>query len=234
MEQTRIHIFEHTTECCANLVVSLNKLGYRVKLASLPTNESPQLAASDSDAIIINLPYLDTTTMTHIESIRSASSSIMYVLTPSAPPSVIVQALELGVDDIQLKPIHIPSFTLRIRNALSRHRHASSLEPKRLLSAPNSMQLWQLNEDERTAIPPNGREMELTKGEFVILSTLFQAEGKVVVRERLIGQSRRSMPSSSPESITTLIYRLRKKLRLADAPCVIRTISGDGYRIVSR
>lgn len=234
MKSPRIDIIEHDPGACSNLVESLLQMGFSVKVASVLTVRSRAQTALPSDLIVLDLPNLNPSTLEFIASVQSACHGVIYVLAPPAHSSAVVRVLELGVDDIQLKPVHTPSLTLRIRNAISRLKKMPSIKPMCRSTITESSHGWQLNEDERTAVPPNGKEMELTKGEFVILSALVQAEGRIVVRDRLVGQLGRSMLSSSPESLTTLIYRLRKKLDCTEAPYAIRTIPGDGYRIVHR
>lgn len=169
--------------------------------------------------------------MLYIASLRLTSDSILYVLASAAEPADQIRALELGADDVQVKPVHTPSFALRIRNALLRRQRPPEHDRTSGERAYTTSGLWHFDEQERIATTPEGQVLSLTKAEFQILYALIKAEGKTVLKDRLLAQLSRASRTGSPESLTTLIYRLRKKLQEAGSANVIRTTSGEGYRL---
>ena len=69
----------------------------------------------------------------------------------------------------------------------------------------------------------NGRVVEMTTMEFNILYYLASHPGWTFTREQLYQYA---MPAAGPESVTSRIYKIRKKLNIN----AIHTVHGYGYR----
>lgn len=229
MKTPWINILVHESQRCAGLKDSFLSLGYDV--TSWPLTNEAWHYRPPADVVVFDLNTLDHSVMHYIGSMRLTSDSILYVLASTAEPADQIRALELGADDVQIKPLHIPSFALRVRNALLRRQRPWILERSGGDRAKSPSGYWHFEEHERVAITPEGQVLSLTKAEFHILYALIQAKGKTVLRDRLLAQLSPTSRTGSSESLTTLIYRLRRKLQEAGSPGVIRTTSGEGYRL---
>jgi len=75
----------------------------------------------------------------------------------------------------------------------------------------------------------HGRELDLTSREFEIVLRLAEHPGWVFTAEQLSTENEDS--DYSPESVSVLISRLRRKLAHAGAPECIETVRGSGYRL---
>jgi len=74
-----------------------------------------------------------------------------------------------------------------------------------------------------------GRELDLTSREFEMVSKLVQHPGWVFSAEQLSTDNEST--DYSPESVSVLMSRLRRKLERAGAPDVVETVRGVGYRL---
>ena len=74
--------------------------------------------------------------------------------------------------------------------------------------------------------------VKLTPTEYKLLFHLVQNEGKVVTKESLVEVvwGTEYLAASGEKELRKYIYRLRSKLR--EAPNIIRTESGIGYRFI--
>lgn len=86
----------------------------------------------------------------------------------------------------------------------------------------------QVDPAQRTAYL-NGQLLHLTKTEFDLLLTLSRRMGEVVERAQLAEGLQR--PHLSDGALESHINRLRTKLRLAEAPDILQTVRGVGYRL---
>ena len=85
--------------------------------------------------------------------------------------------------------------------------------------------------DRESRLPLQGAFISLTRSERDLLRELMQANGNLCSRRQLARAMSSSLESTSEETVTVLIYRLRKKLEAAGIPGpLIETIAGAGYR----
>lgn len=74
-----------------------------------------------------------------------------------------------------------------------------------------------------------GVELDLTAREFEIVSTLAEHPGWVFSPDELAAAD--DLRDYSPESVSVLVSRLRRKFASAGAPAAIETVRGFGYRL---
>ncbi len=74
-----------------------------------------------------------------------------------------------------------------------------------------------------------GRELNLTSREFEIVMRLVEHPGWVFSAEQLSTED--DVAEYSPESVSVLVSRLRRKLASAGAHDVVETVRGLGYRL---
>ena len=161
---------------------------------------------------------------------RFRSTSVM-VLTGRAGMEERVRCLELGADDVVLKPFSFHELRARL-NALGRRRGRSEA---------TLLRFGDLEMDRAEhRVTRAGRELELTATEFSLLEALLRRRGeRVSSREELLREAWRTPAGMGTNGVSTNIVEvyinyLRKKLgqtarRRAGEGCVIRTVRGAGY-----
>ena len=86
----------------------------------------------------------------------------------------------------------------------------------------------------RTLLAADGREIPLTRGEFLLLCAMVRGRGRVLTRDHLLDAvaGRRAEPFD--RSIDVMIGRLRRKIEPdPKAPQLIVTVAGFGYKFAA-
>jgi DNA-binding response OmpR family regulator len=142
-----------------------------------------------------------------------------------------VVGLELGADDYLTKPVEPRVLLARLRSVLRRcHRENEAAAE----AAEDMLRFGRLRIDSRgRAASLDGREVELSTGEFDLLWLLSKQAGEVVDRERILKSLRGIDYDGLDRSVDIGISRLRRKLEDdAGRPYRIKTVRGRGYLFV--
>ncbi len=206
--------------------------GYEVELAAdgeaalaLTARMRPEVMVLD-----LGLPRMDGLEVLEQMGERFSATSVL-VLTARAGMEERVRCLELGADDVVLKPFSFHELRARLR-AMGRRR--SRLEDTVLRFGDLEM--------DRAArrVMQGGREVELTVTEFSLLESLLRRHGeRVCSRAELLREVWRSPVGMGTNIVEVYINYLRKKLgnglgrsfgrARAAGESVIRTVRGEGY-----
>jgi len=136
-----------------------------------------------------------------------------------------VLGLEMGADDYVVKPVEPRVLLARVEALLRRAR------PQPVEFVENRIQAGRLAVDgSRRAASIDGRDVELTTGDFDILWLLASRQGQVVTRDEILRVVRGIDYDGLDRSIDARICRLRKKLQEAGgAESMIKTVRLRGY-----
>jgi DNA-binding response OmpR family regulator len=157
-------------------------------------------------------------------------STSVLVLTGRAAMEERVACLELGADDVVLKPFSLEELRARLR-ALRRRRR----------SEDQVLRFGDLVMDRaERRVTQSGREVELTTTEFSLLESLLRRRGeRVCSRAELLREVWRDPVGMGTNIVEVYINYLRKKLGLRlgrnsgvlrpSCQSVIRTVRGEGY-----
>ena len=138
-----------------------------------------------------------------------------------------MKCLNLGADDILMKPFSLGELAARCR-ALGRRRERFA-DPLRCGAGD-----VELNRMERK-VTRAGILIELTVKEFSLLEYLLQARGRCCSRSELLSEVWQMSPDAGTNVVDVYVNYLRKKLAvgLVDGAVsdVIETVRGQGYQI---
>jgi DNA-binding response OmpR family regulator len=175
------------------------------------------------DAILLdlNLPTLDGLAI--CREIRSRSDVPIIMVTARIDEVDRVLGLEVGGDDYVPKPFSPRELLARVRSAVRRARGLAGPSPI-LRVGP-----LELSTSSRTATL-QGKPLELTGYEFLILQALAERKGRVLTREQIMDLAKGSVDDAFDRSIDVRISRLRQKLEKDPRhPSLLRTVRGVGY-----
>jgi DNA-binding response OmpR family regulator len=135
-----------------------------------------------------------------------------------------LRGLHLGADDYVTKPFDMEELVARIHVVL-----------RRFGDATNELKLGTVKIDFRGLRATDGkRQVHLTYREFAVLQYLAQNRERVVHRDELLREIWGQIDSPLTRPVDNAIARLRKKIeRDPHNPAFIRTVHGDGYRLVA-
>jgi DNA-binding response OmpR family regulator len=183
------------------------------------------------DLLLLDLNLPDGDGLNLLREITSEQGAPVFVVSGRCDEHSRLQALEAGADDYIVKPFNARELEFRIRNFLRRQRERLGAD---LLSASPSLRFgaWQLLPDQYRIGGPQGAIINVTRSERDLLQELLRAQGSLRSRRQLASAISSPTDTTSEETVTVLIYRLRKKLEQAGAGAhVIETVAGAGYRI---
>lgn len=209
---------DETTRCICEF--TLHNKGYRVTLASTIAEAKIALAQTHFDLIILDLHLPDGL---GISLIPHFNSQPFLIMTVSASPQERYKGFEAGAFDYLIKPFHPGELLHRIKSLLI-------IEPNQ---SNHCIQFgkWILNFSLRT-LCSEGDNIELTRGEFELLSALVNAKGVILSRGVLLTLIAREPGQGHPRTVDVLISRLRKKIEnQPQNPRYILTVPELGYRL---
>jgi two-component system phosphate regulon response regulator OmpR len=160
--------------------------------------------------------------------VRATSDVPIVMLTGRDDVLDRIIGIEIGADDYIPKPFHLREVLARVRSILRRRR---PVEPVREdLSQVLAFDGWRLELSRRRLMNPDEQEVELTTGEFDMLTVMVRNSGRVLTREMLMDQTRGRQLEAFDRAIDAQIARLRKKIEPDPAhPTLIRSVRGVGY-----
>jgi two-component system OmpR family response regulator len=146
-----------------------------------------------------------------------------------------VAGLEVGADDYIVKPFHLRELLARVRSVMRRYdqRIANAAQSSSTDSAANVKVQFgdcQLDLHTRQLVRRAGKPVQLSNGEFELLSAFLEHPRRVLSRDQLMDFARGRHADLYDRSIDVQVGRLRRKLE-ADPkqPEVIKTVHGAGY-----
>ena len=229
----RVLIVEDDSALGSFLRQGLRLDGHEVVLA--PDGEDALLAAErmrpELMVLDLSLPRMDGMEVL-AEMAQHFHSTSVLVLTGRAGMEERVRCLELGADDVVLKPFSFHELRARL-NAVSRRRRRLD---------ETVLRFGDLEMDRAARrVTQHGREVELTATEFLLLESLLRRRGeRVCSRIELLHEVWRNPAGVGTNIVQVYINYLRRKLGGGSGAirmgreCVIRTVRGQGYLLVAR
>ncbi|MGW6724266.1 response regulator transcription factor [Nocardia sp. NPDC055029] len=179
--------------------------------------------APDAVVLDMNMPVLDGAGV--VTALRAMGNDVpICVLSARASVDDRIAGLESGADDYLVKPFELAELVARIRALLRRRTDV----PEQ--AAPGAITVGPLQIDVagyRALL--HGKEIELTKREFELLSTLARNAGVVLTRERLLELVWGYDFIADTNVVDVFVGYLRRKLEIDDTPRILHTIRGVGF-----
>lgn len=136
-----------------------------------------------------------------------------------------LEGLRAGADDYMSKPFEPRELLARIRSIL---RRMGDPEPDGQAMVPIGR--CRLDPVGRRLLDADGAEVGLTSMEYDLLAVFVRHPRQILSRDRLCRLAHDRDLEPGDRSIDIRITRLRKKIEQEpDAPCVLRTVRGEGY-----
>jgi len=188
------------------------------------------MARETIDLVVLDLRLQGEDGMQIARKLREESGIPILILTGRAEEADRVMGLELGADDYLTKPFSPRELLARIRALLRRAKAQATIADAIARVRAYRFSGWELNVGLRKLKSPKGDLVELTNGEFSLLTAFLCAPQRILTREQLLDLSRLHNAEVYDRSIDVQILRLRRKIE-ADAaqPKFIRTERGAGY-----
>ncbi len=208
----------------ASVERGLRLSGFRVIIARDGAQALRSVTEQSPDALVLdmNMPVLDGAGV--VTALRAMGNEVpICVLSARNSVDDRIAGLESGADDYLVKPFVLAELVARIRALLRRTDTAAPLTPGAITVGP-----LEVDEAGYRALL-NGHELELTKREFELLSTLARNAGVVLSRERLLELVWGYDFAADTNVVDVFVGYLRRKLEADDTPRLLHTIRGVGF-----
>jgi DNA-binding response OmpR family regulator len=184
------------------------------------------------DLVLLDLKMPGEDGMQLARALRERATVPIILLTGRNEEADRVMGLELGADDYVTKPFSPRELLARVRAVLRRYQVQSTLPERDSTRRAFRFAGWELNLRTRRLTSPAGASVELSNGEFSLLSALCRAPQRVLTRDQLLSMSRLHEGEVYDRSIDVQVRRLRLKIEADTArPTLLVTERGAGYRL---
>ncbi|GAA4852767.1 response regulator transcription factor [Actinomycetospora corticicola] len=206
------------------LTVGLADEGIEVREAA-SAEEALPLLDDDVDVALIDLMLPGVDGMALCRSLRERGDLPIIIVTARSDTDDVIAGLEAGADDYVTKPVVPGELAARVR-ALLRRRRAGGQPRRELVVADLVLR------PEEGVVTRAGEPIALTRTEFRLLTELVEGEGRVVSREDLLQRVWGYDYFGDTRLLDVHVRRLRRKIEQdPDAPSVVLTVRGHGYRV---
>jgi two-component system OmpR family response regulator len=186
------------------------------------------------DLVLLDLGLPGEDGMELARSLRARAPVPIVLLTARDHVADRVMGLELGADDYVTKPFSPRELLARVRAVLRRYQLQATLPERDGSRRAFRFSGWELNLLTRRLTSPAGEPVDLSSGEFNLLSALCRAPHRVLTRDQLLSMSRLHEGEVYDRTIDVQVRRLRLKIETETAhPRLLLTERGAGYRLDS-
>ena len=213
------------------VATTLSARGYRVLQAADGVEALETLTNSEGidrvQLVILDVAMPRLSGLEVLTELRRWSQVPVIVLSVLGEEADKVRALDLGADDYLTKPFGVGELLARVRAALRRAQAAGS-PPTASRFAVGDL----IIDFARRLVTVGGREVKLTRVEYVLLAELANNAGKVLTHSTLLQRVWGPEYGDEHNYLRVFVRRLRQKLEPnPDEPQYIITVPGVGYRL---
>ncbi|MFI6368770.1 response regulator transcription factor [Nocardia sp. NPDC050630] len=218
-------VVDDDEDVLASVERGLRLSGFQVRVARDGAEALRSVTEQAPDAVVLdmNMPVLDGAGV--VTALRALGNEVpICVLSARASVDDRISGLESGADDYLTKPFVLAELVARIKALLRRRSDVAAP------ATPGAIAVGPLEVDiagYRALL--NGREIELTKREFELLSTLARNAGVVLSRERLLELVWGYDFAADTNVVDVFVGYLRRKLEVEGAPRLLHTVRGVGF-----
>ncbi len=209
----------------------LTEHGYRVQVAENGIEMNDMLGKHLIDLVILDLVLPGEDGLDLARQLRKRSNIPIIMVTGRGDEVDRIIGLEVGADDYIAKPFSPRELVARIRSVLRRTEGDTKEEV--VVGEPGKIADfagWTLDLNERKLYSPSHEAVELTPGEFNLLTVFVSHRNRVLSREQLLDYTQGEMATAFDRSIDVQVLRLRRKIEPnPKKPVLIKTLRNAGY-----
>ncbi|OQX95609.1 DNA-binding response regulator [candidate division KSB1 bacterium 4572_119] len=219
----KLWIVEDDPDICEILSYNLEQEGYEVEIFHNGQKAMDSLLKSPPDLILLDLmlPGLNGLEFTRvIRKDENTKNLPIIMITARSEEIDVLHGLELGADDYITKPFRPKEVIARVKALLRRY----------LRDEDKVYELGGLKVNfSKHEVIAEGKFLDLTPKEFLLLKALIDAKGRVLSRDKLLDKVWGFDYYGDPRTVDVHVRRLRKKLD--KWATYVETVKGFGYRI---
>jgi DNA-binding response OmpR family regulator len=218
------------------LIEALVSYGHVVRSAADGFGGLREVTRARFDAVVLDLGLPDIDGRDALRMIRGISHVPVLVATARDDEAEIIRLLNTGADDYLVKPFSGGQLVARLAAVLRRTRPAQEYAggPAPAAGGALPLRVGELLIDEQArSASLGGRELDLTRREFDLLTHLARRTGAVVSKQELLSEVWRE-PYVDDQTVHVHLSALRRKLgERAARPRYLHTVRGVGFKLVA-
>jgi len=225
MKQFRVLVVDDEQRILNFLSSKLRASGYEVFTAMDGVDALEQVQAQEPDLIVLDILMPKKDGFETLKELRTISSIPTIILSAKESNADKVKGLSLGADDYLAKPFSPDELIARIEAVRRR------LSPAEKRKIRDKISLGNLVIDfKKRLVIVQGKEIRLTRIEWLLLSELSQNAGSLMLYSDLLTRIWGPEYRDDIQILRTWISRLREKIETEpNNPKLIRTIPKTGY-----
>ncbi|HYD99550.1 MAG TPA: response regulator [Alphaproteobacteria bacterium] len=208
----------------------LSQHGFRVTAVGNGREMRQALQDWRIDLVVLDLMLPGEDGIALCRELRTKSSLPVIMLTAMVEENDRILGLEIGADDYLGKPFNPRELVARIRAVF--RRSGAPEEPAALPEGQRTVRFngWTVDVGRRELRSPDSVVVDLTSGEFALLSAFISHPQRVLSRDQLVDMTRGQSAALFDRSIDIQVCRLRRKIESDNKePSLIKTVRGEGY-----
>ncbi len=219
----RILLVEDEAKLAAALARGLLHQGYAVDTASTGPDALFKARVNDYDAIVLDVMLPGVDGFEVCDTLRRDSRwAPVLMLTARDQVEDRIKGLDVGADDYLVKPFSFDELLARLRALLRR----------RPLERPVVLRVGGVELDPAGhTVSRDGRDVELTAREFMLLRFMMEHPTEVLTRTRLLEHVWDENYDGTGNLVDVYVGYLRKKLERPFGRGLIKTVRGVGYTL---
>jgi two-component system, OmpR family, KDP operon response regulator KdpE len=227
VEPFRVLLVDDEPRILKFLVLKLKASGYKVFTANNGLEALAQVHTQEPDLLVLDVIMPGMDGFETLKRIRAISSMPVIILSAKETNMDKVKGLQLGADDYLAKPFNPDELAARIEAVRRR------LAPSESRKAVDSITLGHVTINLKNHfIIVDGKEMQLTRIEWLLLNELVRNKGKLMLYGELLLRVWGPGYNDDVQILRTWISRLRHKMERDPLhPALIHTVSKTGYII---
>lgn len=227
MKQFRVLIVDDEPRILKFLNLKLKASGYEVLTASNGAQAVNQVRAQEPDLLVLDvvMPGLDG--FEALKQIRTFSALPVIILSARETNVDKIKGLDMGADDYLAKPFNPDELVARIEAV---RRRLAPAEDRKVV---DMIKLGDVTINLKShLVSVNGKEIQLTRIEWLLLSELARNSGKLMLYGELLSRVWGPEYRDDVQILRTWISRLRHKIEKGSEGLVlIHTVPKTGYMI---
>ncbi|MBX9691051.1 MAG: response regulator transcription factor [Cyanobacteria bacterium] len=217
----KILILDDDSNITTSLSEGLRMLDFVVDVAHNASDATEMMAVSQYDCLIVDWQMPHKSGIEFVTELRRNGEQVaVLMLTGKSADEDKSTGLDTGADDYLTKPFAFRELVSRLRALLRRPRtlQSENLEFGDIVLNTVTRQVWRA-----------AQELPLTRQEYLLLEFLMRNRNQIFSSEVLIERAWSTLSESSPDTVRAHMANLRKKLKVHDGDCPIKTVHGQGY-----
>lgn len=227
MPKKRIIIIENDQTLADRITKRLRKEGYEAEVVREGRDGRRRIQANPPNLVLLNVMLPDVSGTDLARQLRNDPQTTdlpIIMVAANNEENEIVGGLHAGADDFVTSPLRLSVLVARIAAVLRRANGSNDGPPGRAIHVGPI----RIDEDRHEAAI-NGKPLALTLTEFRLLSSLADAQGRVLTRNQLIDQAIGMDALVTDRTIDVHLTSLRRKL--GPARKYVKTVRGVGYQV---